>query len=245
MRHRPTKSGYKLIMRGPRAKLDAKNLPEVLRRRLGRSHKRARKRRPWLQGLVMLIVVPLLGLIARVRVHGRKRVPQEGGFIVAPNHPSMIDPFFAALPILPRRMYFMGMAELWRKPFPAWLMSRLGGFPVVRGSWDPDAFATAESILRRGRVLVLFPEGGVSPPGGYRPAKPGIGHIAHRTGSPIVPVHLSGTRRLYRWWSWPKITVTVGDPIEVEFDEDPSRERSLATAQRVLAAIEALAPSRD
>ncbi|MEA2172179.1 MAG: glycerol-3-phosphate dehydrogenase [Solirubrobacteraceae bacterium] len=225
-----------------RRKLDPKQLPKALRARMGRSHRRARVGKPWLQGLAIAIVVPLLAVFARVRVRGRERLPADGGFIVAPNHPSMLDPFFAALPIMPRRMYFMGMAELWRKPFPAWVMSRLGGFPIVRGSWDPDAFATAEAVLERGRILVLFPEGGVSPPDGYKPAKPGVGHIAHRTGVPIVPIHLSGSRRLYRWWSWPKVIITVGDPIAVEPDPEPTRERSLATAQRVLAAIESLEP---
>jgi 1-acyl-sn-glycerol-3-phosphate acyltransferase len=217
-------------------------LPDALAGRLRRSHKRARSGRPWLQGLVILLLVPLLSLLARVRVRGRANVPAGGGFIVAPNHPSVLDAFFAALPILPRRLYFMGMAELWQRPVPAWLMSRLGGFPIIRGTWDGDAFDTAASVLERGRVLVLFPEGGVSPPGGYRPARPGLGHIAHRAGADIVPVHLCGPRRLYRWWSWPRVTVTVGEPIHVEHDPDPSRERSQATADRVLAAIRALDP---
>jgi 1-acyl-sn-glycerol-3-phosphate acyltransferase len=102
----------------------------------------------------------------------------------------MVDPFFAALPVLPRRMHFMGMAELWRRRMPGWLLTRMGGFPVVRGTWDRDAFETAASVLERGRVLVMFPEGGVSPPGGYREARPGIGHIAHLTGATVVPIHL-------------------------------------------------------
>ncbi|WP_354698930.1 1-acyl-sn-glycerol-3-phosphate acyltransferase [Paraconexibacter sp. AEG42_29] len=220
-------------------------LTETVAARLGRSHKRARGGRPWLQGVMVLVLVPLLSVMARIRVHGREHVPSEGGFILAPNHPSVLDAFFAALPLLPRRMYFMGMAELWQRPLPAWLMSRVGGFPIVRGTWDRDAFETAEAVIGRGRVLVLFPEGGVSPADGYKPAKPGIGHIAHRTGASIVPVHLSGPRRLYRWWSWPRITVTVGAPIAVARDEEPSRERSLATAEQALAAIKALDPEGD
>ncbi len=217
-------------------------LTPALTRRLSRSHRRARGRTPWLQGLAVLVLLPILSLMARVRVRGREHVPREGGFIVAPNHPSVLDGFFAALPILPRRLAFMGMAELWARPLPAWVMSRIGGFPVVRGTWDRDAFQTAATVLERGRVLVLFPEGGVSPPGGYKPAKPGLGHIAHTAGATIVPVHLDGPRRLYRWWTWPRITVTVGPPIVVEQDDEPSRERAQATAEQVLAAIKQLEP---
>lgn len=226
-----------------KARLDPRAaLPKALTGRLTRSHRRARTGRPYLQGVAVLVLVPLLSLMARIRVRGRERLPATGGFILAPNHPSVLDPAFAALPVLPRRMHFMGMAELWRRPLPAWVMSRIGGFPILRGTWDPDAFETAASVLERGRVLVLFPEGGVSPPDGYKAAKPGIGHIAHRAGATIVPVHLDGPRRLYRWWSWPKVTVSVGAPIVVEHDPDPSRERSQATAERVLQAIKGLEP---
>ena len=219
-------------------------LPDVVARRLGRSHKRARIRSPWLQGLVVLVALPVLSLVARVRVVGRDRLPDEGGFVLAPNHPSVLDAFFAALPVLPRRLGFMGMAELWRKPLPAWVMNRVGAFPVVRGTWDADAFATAAKVLDRGRVLVMFPEGGVSPPGGYKPAKRGIGHVAHVAGATVVPVHLDGPRRLYRPWTWPRVTITVGEPIEVAHDPEPSRERAQQTAEEVLAAIAALEPSR-
>ena len=133
----------------------------------------------------------------------------------------------------------MGMAELWGRRWGG-LLSRLGAFPVRRGTWDRDAFDTAASVLERGRVLVMFPEGGVSPPSGYKPARPGIGYVAHRAGVPVVPVHLDGPRKLYRPWTWPKITVTVGVPIAVGLDADPPPERSQATADAIMAAIVAL-----
>ncbi len=206
------------------------------------SHARARTRTPYLQGAAVAVLLPIVLLLARVRVRGREHLPQQGGFVLAPNHPSTLDGLFAALAVLPRRMSFMGMAELWRKPLPAWVMSRIGAFPVVRGTWDADAFATAAAVVERGRVLVMFPEGGVSPPGGYKPAKSGIGHLAHTLGATVVPVHLDGPRRLYRPWTWPRVTVTVGAPIAVPLDTEPSRERSQATAQEILAAVAALGP---
>lgn len=228
----------------PKFRIDPdKMLPETLARRLGRSHKRARNRHPWLQGLAVVVLLPVLSLMSRVRIRGREHLPADGGFILAPNHPSILDGLFAAIAVLPRRMSFMGMAELWNKRVPAWVMSRLGAFPVVRGTWDRDAFETAAAVLDRGGVLVLFPEGGVSPPGGYKPAKSGIGHIAHTAGATIVPVHLDGPRKLYKPWTWPKVTVTVGEPIAVEQHAEPARELSQATAERVLDEIKRLAPT--
>jgi 1-acyl-sn-glycerol-3-phosphate acyltransferase len=217
-------------------------LTDAIARRLARSHRRARRGTPWLQGLTVLFVLPVLSFISRVRMVNRDRLPTDRGYIIAPNHPSTLDPFFAALPVLPRRMHFMGMAELWHKRLPGWLLTRMGGFPVVRGTWDGDAFDTATSVLERARVLVMFPEGGVSPPEGYREAKSGVGHIAHVAGATVVPLHLDGPRRLYRPWTWPRITITVGEPLEIDPDPEPTRERSQATAERILEAIKALRP---
>lgn len=231
-------------MARPRVRIDPRSaLSPALVRRLSRSHRRARRRTPWLQGVAVLVLVPLVSLLARVRIRGRGQLP-PGGFILAPNHPSVLDGLFAALPVLPRRLQFMGMAELFRRPVPAWILSRVGAFPIVRGTWDADAFATAAAVLQRGRVLVMFPEGGVSPPGGLKPAKAGIGHLAHTTGATVVPVHLDGPRRLYRPWTWPRITITVGTPIAVAHDAAPSRERAQETADAILAAIAALAPAQ-
>ncbi len=224
----------------PKPSRERPALPAALSRRLARSHRRARKGQPWLQGLALALFLPLLALLARVRFRGRGHLP-DGGFIVAPNHPSQLDVFFVAAAIQPRRMLFMGKAELWSGRLGG-LFNRIGGFPIVRGTWDGEAFATAGAVLERGRVLVMFPEGGVSPVGGYRPAKSGIGHIAHRSGATVVPVHLAGTRGLYRPWTWPRVTVTLGDPIAVEAIAEPTREQQQATADRVLDAIRALAP---
>ena len=62
-----------------------------------------------------------------------------------------------------RRVRFMAKSELFGGRWGG-LLNRLGGFPVQRGVWDTEAFETAATVLRRGRVMSIFPEGGV--PGG-------------------------------------------------------------------------------
>jgi 1-acyl-sn-glycerol-3-phosphate acyltransferase len=202
-----------------------------------RYHRRSRKRNPRLQVLAMLMFTPLVALLSRVRFVGRKNIP-DGAFIAAANHPSQLDAIFVAI-ALRRRVHFMGKSDLFRGRAGR-LFSRLGGFPVRRGVWDADAFQTAETVLGRGKVMCMFPEGGVSIPGGYRDAKPGIGHIAHRAGATVLPVHLDGVRRLYRPWTWPKITVTIGEPFAVARCDEPTREQTLATAQLILDRVTAL-----
>ena len=125
-------------------------------------------------------------LLARVRIHGREHIP-EGGFILAANHPSQLDAFFVAV-ALGRRVRFMGKSELFNGRWGRW-MARMGAFPVQRGVWDADAFETSATLLEQGKVLCMFYEGGLSPvEGGYRAAKPGIGHVAQLRGSDRSPV---------------------------------------------------------
>jgi 1-acyl-sn-glycerol-3-phosphate acyltransferase len=203
---------------------------------LKRYHRRTRRRVPWLQTLALVGLLPLLSLVSRVRVTGREQIP-DGGYIAASNHPSNLDALFVAL-ALRRRIRFMAKSELFGGRW-AGLLNRLGAFPVRRGVWDAEAFETAATVLERGRVMSIFPEGGVHTE--RVPAKSGVGHIAHLAGATVVPVYLDGTRSLYTPWRWPKVRVVIGAPLQVQRIEQPSRERSQATAQRILDAIHALA----
>jgi 1-acyl-sn-glycerol-3-phosphate acyltransferase len=202
---------------------------------LKRYHRRTRRRVPWLQTLALLMLLPVLSLISRVRVSGRENIP-DGGYIAASNHPSNLDALFVAL-ALRRRIRFMAKSELFGGRW-AGLLNRLGAFPVQRGVWDPEAFETAATVLERGRVMSIFPEGGVHTD--RVPAKSGVGHIAHLAGATVVPIHLDGTRSLYKPWRWPKVRVVIGTPLHVEADSAPTRERSQETAQGILDAIHAL-----
>ncbi len=210
----------------------AKDLPAKL---LQRYHRRTRRRVPWLQSLALALLLPVLSLVSRVRVAGRENIP-DGGYIAASNHPSNFDALFVALAIR-RRIRFMGKSELFDGRW-GWLLNRLGAFPVQRGVWDSDAFETAATVLKRGRVMSIFPEGGVHP--GRVPAKSGVGHIAHLAGATVLPVYLDGTRSLYTPWHWPKVRVVIGAPLTVDHDPQPSRERSQQTAQRILDTIHEL-----
>lgn len=116
---------------------------------LRRYHRRTRRKVPWLQTLVLVALLPLLSVIARVRISGRANIP-DGGDIAAANHRSNLDALFFAMAIR-RRIRFMGKRELFGARWGG-LMNRLGAFRVQRGAWDEDAFQTAATVLRRGRV---------------------------------------------------------------------------------------------
>ncbi len=125
---------------------------------------------------------------------GRENIPRTGAVILAANHISDWDP-----PILgmasSRVPHYMAKSELFRKPLAAFLLRKLGAFPVNRTGVDTTAIRMSLSILSQGGILAMFPEGTRNRRGLLGKAKQGIALIAKRSGAPIVPAYISGTKR--------------------------------------------------
>lgn len=149
----------------------------------------------------------ILLFIFRIKVVGAENVPAEGGVMLASNHKSNWDPVMLAL-ASPRKMRFMGKAELFKNKFFAKIITSLGAFPVHRGKGDIGAIKSALTILKNEEMMLIFPEGKRVKDEEAAEAKPGAVMLAARAGVPIVPAYISGK---YRWMS--KITVTFGEPI--------------------------------
>jgi len=137
---------------------------------------------------------------------------------------------------------FMAKSQLFTKPMQ-WIYSPGGVFPVRRGHYDEEAFTTANAILGRDGVIVMYCEGGRSRSGkvGER-ARPGIGRLALQSGAPVVPIAIYGSQRVRNWkrLQFPTVTVQYGEPIRFPAVERPTREQQQAVAEEILAAIRAL-----
>ena len=130
----------------------------------------------------------------RARVEGRERVPAHGPFVLAPVHRSNMDTPFTSV-VTRRRVRFMGKDSLWRKPFWAWFLSALGGFPVSRGTVDLEAMKRCLEVLEAGEPLVLFPEGERKAGPTVQPLFEGAAYLALKAGVPIVPIGIGGSER--------------------------------------------------
>lgn len=143
------------------------------------------------------VLTPIFKSMWRVHVHGLEHVPDSGPAIFCPNHISVLDSFFLPL-ALPRKITFVGKAEYmddWktRHLFPA-----IGMIPIDRGggSAAERALATAARVIERGEFFGIYPEGSRSRDGRLHRGHTGPARLALRTGAPIIPVGIRGTREV-------------------------------------------------
>jgi 1-acyl-sn-glycerol-3-phosphate acyltransferase len=142
----------------------------------------------------------------RLRILGEEHVPRTGPLIVAANHVSNLDPPVLGAAI-PRPIYYMAKAELFRIPVLGPLIGQLRAFPVDRAKGDVSAIRRAVEVLKMGAAVGIFPEGGRNREGHNR-IHSGVALLASLTGAPVLPVYIDGTKGRFS-----RITVVFGEPM--------------------------------
>lgn len=205
-------------------------------------HERARRGKAgWTYEPVRTAVVPYMLAAFRIQSIGSENVP-NGATILAPNHGSFMDHFFAGA-FLRRRVRFMAKSQLFGSGPATYIFSHGGVFPVRRGHHDEEAFTTAFRLLDQGEAVVMYCEGGRSRTGTLAAdAKPGIGRLALESGVPVVPVAIVGSHKVRNWkrLQFPKVVVQYGEPFKLERVEEPTREQQQQAADYILERIRAL-----
>lgn len=154
-------------------------------------------RAPPLYAALRTVLRPIVLGTLRPTVEGVANVPDRGPAILCANHLSLIDPIIVPL-LLERPIVFLAKSEYFHSGPSRWLFDTLGVVPVARqgGSAARASLDRGTGVLRAGRLLCLFPEGTRSPDGRLYRGKTGPIRLALRSGAPIVPVGLIGTREV-------------------------------------------------
>jgi 1-acyl-sn-glycerol-3-phosphate acyltransferase len=163
----------------------------------------------------------LWGCRIRVETEGLEHVDRHRPQIFMPNHQSALD-VAAVLHAIPVGFRFVAKKEIKRIPFIGWAAVGGGHIIVDRGD-NVQAVARlkeAAQRIRDGTNVIIFPEGTRSVTGAMREFKSGGFHLAIQSGVPIVPVSVSGSRRLTPKRSLKvksgRLRVVIGAPIPTE-----------------------------
>jgi 1-acyl-sn-glycerol-3-phosphate acyltransferase len=148
--------------------------------------------------VVKAILGPILRIVFRPWSDGTENVPKEGPAIIASNHLSFSDHFFAPLP-LPRKVVFLAKSEYFTGRGLKGLVSKaffsgVGQIPVDRsgGEASERALRTGLRVLAQGEVLGIYPEGTRSPDGRLYRGKTGVARLALEARVPVIPCAMIG-----------------------------------------------------
>ena len=197
-------------------------------------HRRARRARGYgaIYFIVRFLLTPITFGFYRLKSVGYGNIPTEGATILACNHFSQMDHFFAGVR-LRRYIQFMAKSQLFKGPL-AFILTHGGVFPVRRGYDDQEAFVTAKTILSKDGLVLIYVEGGRSRTGELGEPKRGIGKVALDSGAPVVPVAIrSAGVRNWKKFSFPRVEVSYGEPITFAPVENSSREQQDEVAREV------------
>ena len=180
---------------------------------------------------------PLITKLWKFHFEGFENLPDYGPAILCPNHISFLDSVFTMVHA-GRQISFVGKAEYMDSWKTKHLFPALGMIPIDRsgGSKSEGALMAAETVLRRGELFGIFPEGTRSRDGMLYKGHTGAARLAMKVGCPILPVGIIGTREIQPPDTvMPRFglecTLKIGAPIDV------SRYRDRADDHMVLREI--------
>lgn len=170
------------------------------------------------------IVDMYVRFVLKADIHQPSPLPR-GAKIFAVNHPSTSDPAFVT--VLTREQTTILIKEtLFKVPLFGQSLRMAGHVPVVAGN-GRAALEEGMRLLKAGRTVVIFPEGEISPEGGFCKAHTGVARLALATGAPVIPVGISlnhkkirqvhtrveGKMEMGSWYLHGPYAMTVGIPV--------------------------------
>jgi 1-acyl-sn-glycerol-3-phosphate acyltransferase len=200
-----------------------------------------------LRSLIHYVLSLLIRLLTRVEVIGFDNMPRKGGYIVATNHASILDPVLIFV-LSPRKDVTALVAKKHQKnPLYRWIVNSVGGIWLNRDDPDAHAIRTARDYLQNGGLLGISPEGTRSPSGKLILAKTGAAYLADVARVPIIPVAITGTHNGIRRalaLQHPCLTIRFGKPFTLAPIDRRNRDAGLAcNTDEIMCRIAAMLPT--
>ncbi|GAA1169263.1 lysophospholipid acyltransferase family protein [Ornithinimicrobium humiphilum] len=156
---------------------------------------------PWSYKAVIATLRPVLMGVTRRNWSGAEHIPRTGGFIVASNHYSEVDPLMLAHFLVDqgRPAFFLAKSSLFEVPVLGAALRHLEQVPVYRAtSRAQDALVAAREALAEGKPIAIMPEGTLTRDPDLWPmkARPGVGRLALTSRAPVVPIGQWGAQEV-------------------------------------------------
>ncbi len=186
------------------------------------------------QDIGRIVCIPCLFIyrIKKYRTDGKKYTDKlVGGNLIAANHIDFSDPFIVGTAFWYRRMFFLASEEIMSVKARNILLKGIGCIKIDRNISDIEGVRRAVDILKSGRILTVFPQGGIREEGHIDAIKSGTVLMAIKAGVPIVPMYSEKRRHWYN----PR-TVVIGEKIDCR-DYSGGKMPTLADIQKISAVL--------
>lgn len=172
----------------------------------------------------------------RVRIEGREHIPASGAALVCSNHQSHLDPIVVGL-AFDRRLNFVARKSLFTNPAFGWLIRFLDAIPLDRDGFSISGIKETLKRLKRGEMVLIFPEGTRTADGNLGMIKPGAAALAKRGNVPVVPIGFDGAFQIWprkNFIPWPigVIDIVVGEPLSAAQIEGMNDDALIAELER-------------
>lgn len=169
-------------------------------------------------------------LLYMPKISGRQNIPKKGGVILAGNHIKTLDA--ATLIAVPRRkMYILSKAELFEKKFGNFFFKSMGCIRVDRKNHEDNVKEEVETLLKKGKVVVIFPEGTTNKTKDIiMPFKYGAVSFAKNNNVPIVPFAISGKYKKFKRG----IKIEFAQPIYIKDDIEKENNRLMEIVKNMI-----------
>jgi 1-acyl-sn-glycerol-3-phosphate acyltransferase len=187
------------------------------------------------------------------RLEGLEKIPAEGPVIVAGNHLSYVDPLAHGYFVVKagRRPRFLAKQELFDAPFIGTVLRGARQISVERGTGDRSPLEDAGRAVKRGEVVLIYPEGTTTTT--HEDFSPGRGktgavRLSLATGVPILPVATWGGQFVWRRSGRQSLTfgrpiwVVAGEPFDLSerLDGEPDARRLRTLTDDLMGKLEKL-----
>ncbi len=190
----------------------------------------------------------LCRLLFSIKAYGTENVPRSGAVIIASNHASFVDPPVLAVTI-PRSLMYLGRETLFRGRIWSAYLRLVHVIPIDRDGKKTTGLKAALKSIKRGKALVLFPEGARQDGMNFGKPQSGVGFFALRYNLPVVPVYIRGSgkamprgsNRIIRT----PVKVFCGKPVKYSMQSDDKTAEYDRVARAVMSEIAKLKEEAD